>query len=84
MDMATTLRVDLLVDGLPTAAELPDNFADEALFLVAVKRFEQGRVASGKAGRRCGMGRVELLLADSRSGVPLVDLTGVELAQEFA
>jgi Uncharacterised protein family (UPF0175) len=84
MDMTATLRVDLPVDGLPTAAELPDNFADEARFLLAVKLFEQGRVSSGKAGRLCGMGRVEFLLAASRSGVPVVDLTGDELAQEFA
>jgi predicted HTH domain antitoxin len=82
--MATTLRIELPVDGLPTAAELPDNFAYEARFLLAVKLFELGRVSSGKAGRLCSMGRVEFLLAASRSGVPVVDLTGDELTEEFA
>ena len=79
----TTLTIELPVDGLPSAAELPANFADEARFLLAVKLFEQGRISSGKAGRLCGMGRVEFLLAASRSGVPVVDLRGDELAEEF-
>ncbi|MBK1618323.1 hypothetical protein CKO42_07690 [Lamprobacter modestohalophilus] len=63
---------------------MPANFADEARFLLAVKLFEQGRISSGKAGRLCGMGRVEFLLAASRSGVPVVDLQGDDLVTEFA
>lgn len=82
--MTTTLNIELPVEGLPSAAELPDNFPDEARFLLAVKLFEQGRISSGKAGRLCSMGRVEFLLAASRSGVPVVDLNGDELAEEFA
>jgi predicted HTH domain antitoxin len=81
--MTNTLTIELPVDGLPSAAELPDNFSDEARFLLAVKLFEQGRISSGKAGRLCDMGRVEFLLAASRSGVPVVDLRGDELAEEF-
>lgn len=81
--MTTTLTIELPVDGLPSAAELPANFPDEARFLLAVKLFEQGRISSGKAGRLCDMGRVEFLLAASRSGVPVVDLSGDELAEEF-
>ena len=80
----TTLTIELPVEGLPSAAELQDNFSDEARFLLALKLFEQGRIASGKAGKLCGMGRVEFLLAASRSGVPVVDLNRDELAQEFA
>lgn len=80
----TTLTIDLPVEGLPSAAELQDNFSDEARFLLALKLFEQGRISSGKAGRLCGMGRVEFMLAASRSGVPVVDLNRDELAQEFA
>ncbi len=82
--MMTTLTIELPVDGLPSAAELPANFSDEARFLLAVKLFEQGRISSGKAGRLCDMRRVEFLLAASRSGVPVVDLSGDELAEEFA
>lgn len=79
-----TLTIELPLEGLPSAAELPDNFSDEARFLLATKLFEQGRISSGKAGRLCDMGRVEFLLAASRSGVPVVDLSGDELTEEFA
>ena len=78
-----TLTVELPVDGLPLAADLPDNFSDEVRFLLALKLFEQGRISSGKAGRLCGMGRVEFLMAASRSGVPVVDLSDDDLAGEF-
>ena len=84
MPATTTLTIDLPVEGLPPLAELPDNFADEVRFLVALKLFEQGRISSGKAGRLCGMGRVEFLLAASRAGVPVVDLSESEMAAEFA
>jgi len=82
--MMNTLTIELPVEGLPSAAELPANFADEARYLLALKLFEQGRISSGKAGRLCDMGRVEFLLAASRSGVPVVDLSGDDLIQEFA
>lgn len=79
-----TLPVELPLDGLPSVAERSDNFVDEARFLLALKLFEQGRISSGKAGRLCGLGRVEFILAAGRSGVPVVDLSSDELAEEFA
>lgn len=79
-----TLMIELPMDGLPSAAELPVNFSEEARFLLASKLFEQGRISSGKAGRLSGMGRVEFLLAASRSGVSVVDLTEDEMTDEFA
>lgn len=84
IDVNATLTVELPLDGLPTAAELPADFADEVRFLLAVKLFEQGRISSGKAGRLCNMGRVEFLLAAGRTGVPVVDLQGDDLDEEFA
>ncbi|WP_412851493.1 UPF0175 family protein [Ectothiorhodospira shaposhnikovii] len=82
--MRTTLTIELPMAGLPSPAEMSENFADEARFLLAVKLFEQGRISSGKASRLCEMGRVEFLLAASRSGVPVVDMQGDELENEFA
>jgi hypothetical protein len=41
-----TLVLELPVDGLPSPAELSENFADEARFLLALKLFEQGRFPS--------------------------------------
>lgn len=78
------LIIELPIDGIPSAAELSANFPEEARFLLASKLFEQGRISSGKAGKLCGMGRVEFLLTVSRSGVPVVDLTEDEMAEEFA
>jgi hypothetical protein len=46
--MLNTLTIELPINGLPSAAELPANFADEARFLLATKLFEQGRI-SGEA-----------------------------------
>ncbi len=78
------LTIELPVEGLPSPTELPDDFADEARFFLAMKLFEQGRISSGKAGTLCGLGRVGFLLAASRAGVPVVDLNNEELAAEFA
>ena len=79
-----TLTIELPMDGLPSRAELPENFSDEVRFFLALKLFEQGRISSGKAGRLSGMGRVEFLLAASRAGVPVVDLNQDEMDEEFA
>ncbi len=45
-----TMTIELPVEGLPSPADLPDNFSDEARYLLALKLFEQGRILSGKAG----------------------------------
>jgi predicted HTH domain antitoxin len=78
------LTIELPIAGLPAPTELSDDFADEARFLLALKLFEQGRISSGKAGTLCGLGRVAFLLAASRAGVPVVDLTDDELVAELA
>jgi hypothetical protein len=79
-----TMTIELPVDGLPSPAELPNNFSEEARYLLALKLFEQGRISSGKAGRLASMGRVEFLLAASRDGVAVVDMTEAEMDKEFA
>lgn len=79
-----TLTIELPIDGLPSPAELPKNFSDEVKFVLALKLFEQGRISSGKAGRLSGMGRVEFLLAASRAGVPVVDMSQNEMDEEFS
>lgn len=79
-----TLTIELPMEGLPSLAELPENFSDEVRFFLALKLFEQGRISSGKGGRLSGMGRVEFLLAASRAGVPVVEMSQDEMAEEFA
>jgi len=79
-----TMTIELPVEGLPSPAELPNDFSAEVRYLLALKLFEQGRISSGKAGRLAGMGRVGFLLAASRDGVPVVDMTEQEMNEEFA
>jgi len=83
MTKLQTLTPELPIAGRPSPVESAPNIADEAGFLSVLKGFEQGRMSSGKAGRSCGLGRVEFLLKASRVGVPVVDLEGEDLADEF-
>ena len=46
--------------------------------MLALKLYEVGRLSSGKAGKLCGMGRVEFLFTAGRAGVPVVALDGHE------
>lgn len=52
-------------------------------FLLALKYFELGELSSGQAAKMCGLGRVEFLNEASRCGVPVAELTGEELEEEF-
>jgi hypothetical protein len=72
------------IEGLPSPIELPDDLADEARFLLVLKLIKQGRISSGKAGTRCGLGRIGFLLAACRPGVPVIDLTDDALVAELA
>ena len=53
-------------------------------FLLALKYFELGELSSGQAAKMCGLGRVRFLAEAARAGVPAVELSGEELAEEFA
>ena len=63
-------------NGLPAVRE-------RSLFLLALKYFELGELTSGQAASLCGKGRVAFLAEAARYGVPAVELTGDELADEF-
>jgi len=78
-----TITIELPIDGLPSV-DLNEGFSTEIRFLLALKLFELGRISSGKAGKLCGMGRVEFLLAAGRLGVPVVALSENEMQDEFA
>lgn len=79
-----TVMLELPIDALASPGVPPEELAREAKFMLALKLFEVGRLSSGKAGRLCGMGRVEFLLAAGRAGVPVAALDGDELDAEFA
>jgi predicted HTH domain antitoxin len=52
----------------------PEQFTDEARFLLAAKLYEQGRLTSGQAAKLCGKTRVAFLLSLERAGVPMSNL----------
>ena len=62
-----------------TAAELENQIR----LMAALKMFELGKLSSGKAAELAGVSRVEFLDICGRYGVPVVQLTADELAQEL-
>ena len=52
----------------------PEQFSQEARFLLAAKLYEIGKLTSGQAAKLCGMGRVQFLLSLDRAGVPMSNL----------
>ena len=79
-----TVMLELPIDALALHGVSSDSLVGEAKFMLALKLFEVGRLSSGKAGKLCGMGRVEFLLAAGRAGVPVLALGDDELSAEFA
>jgi hypothetical protein len=45
-----TLTIELPVEGLPSPAELPNNFPEEARYLLALNLFEQGVFRPARQG----------------------------------
>ena len=78
-----TVMLELPIDALASPGVSPESLASEAKFMLALKLFEVGRLSSGKAGKLCGMGRVEFIFAAGRAGVPVVALDDDELSAEF-
>jgi predicted HTH domain antitoxin len=72
-------------DSLPFAlGESPAAFEKEAVFLLALKLFELGRLSAGKAAEFCGLSKPEFLWRATQSGVPSVRLDDDQLETEFS
>jgi len=52
----------------------PEQFSEEARFLLAAKLYELGKLTSGQAARLCGKERVEFLYSLERAGVSMSNL----------
>ncbi|MDO9225785.1 MAG: UPF0175 family protein [Pseudomonadota bacterium] len=48
------VMLELPLDALASPGVSPESLASEAKFMLALKRFEVGRLSSGKAGEQCG------------------------------
>jgi len=59
--MQRQLTIEYGEDVLLAMGLSPEQFSDEAKFLLAAKLYELGKLTSGQAARLCGKGRVEFL-----------------------
>jgi predicted HTH domain antitoxin len=64
--------------------ESPEQFEQEARMAMAVKLFELKRVSSGIAAAMAGCDRVSFLLRLHEFGVPMIDLTAADIAEDAA
>ena len=62
----------------------PEQFSDEARFLLAAKLYELGRLTSGQAAKLCGKTRVAFLLSLERAGVPMSNLRPEDAEAELS
>jgi len=60
------------------------EFEREAVFILAAKLYELGRLSSGKAAEFCGKERVDFLLALPRVGVPISNLQPEDVDDEVS
>jgi predicted HTH domain antitoxin len=79
-----SVMLEFPIEAMALPGSSWESLATEAKFMLALKLFEVGRLSSGKAGKLCGMGRVEFLFAAGRAGVAVLDLDADELSAEFA
>ena len=61
-----------------------DEFEREAIFLLAAKLYELGRLSSGKAAELCGRDRVDFLMSLPRIGISMSNLRSEDADDEIA
>ncbi len=72
-------------DSLPFAlGESPAAFEQEAVFLLALKLFQLGRISVGKAAEFCGLSKPEFLWRSAKVGVPAVRMDSDQIDAEFS
>jgi len=72
--MVRKLTIEYEEDILFGLGLSPEQFTDEAAFLLAAKLYELGRITSGQAAKLCGKTRVEFLLSLQTAGIPMSNL----------
>lgn len=81
--MQRSLTIDYGDDLLAGLGLSPDEFSEEAKFLLAAKLYELGRATSGQAADLCNRSRIEFLLSLPRAGVPISNLRPEDAAAEL-
>jgi len=63
--------------------ETPEQFAKEAIKLLAVKLYEMGKLSSGRAAELAGISRVTFLQSLERYDASIFDLSKEELERDY-
>ncbi len=77
-----TITIDYPEELVSSLHLSKDAFASELRMAAAAKLFELGRVSSGRAAELAGIPRILFLQRLGEYGVPVIDLTRVELEQD--
>ena len=77
------LTIEYSDDLLRRSGISPENFANEARFLLAAKLYEIGRLSSGEAASMAGLGRVEFLFGLQKHGIPMSNLGESDLGDDL-
>ena len=72
--MQRQVTIDYGDDVLFSLGMSPEQFSEEAKFLIAAKLYELGKLSSGQAARLAGKGRVDFLFSLARIGIPISNL----------
>jgi predicted HTH domain antitoxin len=81
--MLHNLTIEYGDDLLLNLSVSPEQFAQEAKFLLAAKLYELGRLSAGQAAAFAGQERVEFLFALQKIHLPMSNLTFDELETEL-
>jgi len=72
--MSYSLTIEYGDDVLFSLGVSPEEFSEEARFILAAKLYELGRLTSGQAASLCGKGRVDFLYSLPRVGISIANL----------
>ena len=84
VNMSHTLTIPYDDSVLLESSLTRDEFEREAIFLLAAKFYELGRLSSGKAAELCGKERVDFLLSLPRIGISMSNLRAEDAEDEIA
>ena len=81
---SSVLTIDVPEEVLWALNQIPDQFADEARLLLAVKLYESGRLGSGLAAQLAGVPRSTFIFLLGRYGLSAVGVDPEEIEKDFA
>ena len=81
--MSHSMTIEYGDDVLFSVGLSRDEFEEEALFLLAAKLYDLGKLTSGQAAEFCGKGRVDFLLSLPRIGVSISNLRPEDAESEI-